>query len=78
LEPKKLGFATPEQEWFKGILSDRVEKLFLEAMNEFPEFFDREKSIKLFRDRMTGRVSWDFTIWRILSFSAWVKVFDVT
>jgi asparagine synthase (glutamine-hydrolysing) len=78
LEPKKLGFATPEQEWFKGILSGRVEKLFLEAMNEFPEFFDREKSIKLFRDRMTGRVSWDFTIWRILSFSAWVKVFDVT
>lgn len=78
LEPKKLGFATPEQEWFKGILSDKVEKLFLETLDNFPEFFDREKSIKMFQDRMRGRVSWDFTIWRILSFSAWVKAFDVT
>lgn len=77
-EPKKLGFATPEQEWFKGILSDKVEKLFIETLDEFPEFFDREKSIKLFKDRMSSSVGWDFTIWRILSFSAWVKVFDVS
>ena len=73
-----MGFATPEQEWFKGILSDKVEKLFIETLDEFPEFFDREKSIKLFKDRMRSSVGWDFTIWRILSFSAWVKVFDVS
>jgi asparagine synthase (glutamine-hydrolysing) len=76
-EPKKLGFATPEEDWFKGILSEKVEKLFMEVVGEFPEFFDRAKVMQLFQDRMKGQAKWDFIIWRILSFGAWVKVFNV-
>lgn len=77
-EPKKLGFATPEQDWFKGVLSEKVESLFMETVNEFPEFFNRTNTIRLFKDRMSGKVNWDFTIWRVLSFSAWVKVFNIS
>jgi asparagine synthase (glutamine-hydrolysing) len=76
-EPKKLGFATPEQEWFRGILSQKVEFLFMEVVNEFPEFFNRARVMQLFQDRMKGQVGWDFTIWRILSFGAWIRVFNI-
>ena len=77
-EPKKLGFATPEQDWFKGVLAEKVESLFMETVNEFPEFFNRTNTIRIFKDRMSGKVNWDFTIWRVLSFSAWVKVFNIS
>jgi asparagine synthase (glutamine-hydrolysing) len=78
LEPKKLGFATPEQEWFQGVLSEKVEELFMGTINEFPEFFNRSNSIKMFQERMSGSSNWDFNIWRVLSFAAWVRLFRVS
>lgn len=77
-EPRKLGFATPEQDWFRGVIAEKVESLFMETVNEFPQFFNRTNTIRIFNDRMSGKVAWDFTIWRILSFSAWVRVFNLS
>ncbi len=73
----KLGFATPEAEWFRGPLRAQITEAIDATLETFPNLLDAE-AVRLVRDDMLdGRRGFDFTLWRIASLGLWGQVFDV-
>jgi asparagine synthase (glutamine-hydrolysing) len=74
----KLGFATPEEIWFRGplrgLIHDGVEAtLFL-----YPSLFNKG-GVRALRDAMLdGRRPIDFRLWRIVSLGLWGQRFKVS
>ncbi len=67
----KMGFVTPEEVWLKGEGKDWFLKGVAETVSMLPSLFDEVK-LKRFCDDMTeGKIPFDFTMWRILSFGKW-------
>ncbi|MBN1547209.1 MAG: asparagine synthase (glutamine-hydrolyzing), partial [Syntrophaceae bacterium] len=72
----KMGFVTPEAKWLKEnpqIFSE----LFELAITRCGDIFSMSGIEDMFNAFLTGRREFDFTFWQIISFGAWVKVFDV-
>ena len=75
LRTDKIGFATPEETWlcreaaaFRAALSDAVE-----TSNGILS----SKAVHYLDDVITGRRAFSFAIWRMISFGAWMKRFDL-
>lgn len=74
----KLGFATPEQIWFRGPLRKFVEKGVEETLRRFPELFDVGEARMLCAAMLDGQRPLDFTLWRIINLGIWGERFSVT
>lgn len=74
---KKLGFATPEKEWFQTILRKDVEKMYTESAHMNREIVNVDVAVWNLNQKLENHQSWDFTVWRLLSFNAWRKKFNV-
>ena len=73
----KIGFSTPEYAWLSGPAKALVEQGTQEAIERFPNLFDGKGLRKLRDGVLGGYLPFDFTLWRIICFSAWGRVFDV-
>jgi asparagine synthase (glutamine-hydrolysing) len=73
----KLGFATPEEIWFRGPLRGEVEDGIAASLRRFPELFDVARTRELASDMLDGRRSFDFKLWRIISLGLWGERFNV-
>lgn len=73
----KLGFVTPEEIWVKGNSEFFREKL-LEAIEYSQEVLLKEAVLKKFDMLINGDNSFDFWLWRVISFGTWMRVFKVT
>ena len=71
----KLGFATPEQSWFRGALKGPMRDAIEASLTRFPEMFNARGVRALADDMLEGRRPVDFTLWRIANFGLWGKVF---
>lgn len=78
LRRDKLGFATPEQAWFRGPLKDTVRDMMEDTLERHPGLIDADNARKLRDEMLDGRRPLDFTIWRIINFGTWSRVFDAT
>lgn len=67
----KLGFATPEEKWFKGDLRNFVVDSVESSIDLFPSIFDGDQVRLLLEDYMSGARKFDFTLWRIANLSFW-------
>jgi asparagine synthase (glutamine-hydrolysing) len=76
--PDKLGFPTPEEEWFRGPLRGAVEGGIEDTLKLYPDLFNGAAVRTLMRDQLAGRRPWDFSLWRILNLGLWGRVFSVT
>lgn len=74
----KLGFTTPEQEWFRGPLRGAILDGMEATLARFPTLLNAEGTRKRVNDALDGRGEVDFTLWRIVNLGIWGKVFDVT
>ena len=73
----KVAFATPENDWLKGPLRGLVKKGVEEAGQRFPDLFSMPE-LQLYCDQMlAGKRAYDKSLWRIISFGAWGRVFNV-
>jgi asparagine synthase (glutamine-hydrolysing) len=67
----KMGFVTPEELWLKG----EGKEWFLNGVEEtvklMPSLFNETKLKQFCHDMTEGKILFDFTIWRILSFGKW-------
>jgi asparagine synthase (glutamine-hydrolysing) len=74
----KLGFATPEQTWFrgplKGLMLDRAEA----SLRRFPGLFDVGETRALVQEMLDGWRPIDFSLWRIVNIGLWGERFNVT
>jgi asparagine synthase (glutamine-hydrolysing) len=73
----KLGFGTPEREWFRGALRGFVTDGVEEALRRFPGCFRAERLRTLAAEMLDGRREVDFTLWRVVSLGAWARVFGL-
>jgi asparagine synthase (glutamine-hydrolysing) len=74
----KLGFATPESEWFRGPLREPVRAGIEETLARYPDLLNRVGVRAQADDMLSGRRPVDFSLWRIISLGIWGRVFAAT
>lgn len=74
----KLGFATPEQAWFRGPLRPMIEKLMEETLANYPGLVDADQLRPLAKEMLDGTRPMDNTIWRVVNFGIWGRTFGMT
>ncbi len=77
LRKDKLGFATPEAAWMRGILRDPIVESINITKQLFPEHFHVPAMDKMVAEMLDGLRPIDFTLWRIACFGIWAKRFGV-
>lgn len=71
----KMGFVTPEEVWIKSN-PEFFRPLLKNACSKTP-FLCEQKVMSMLDSIITRKKSFDFTLWQIISFSNWLKVFNV-
>jgi asparagine synthase (glutamine-hydrolysing) len=73
----KLGFATPEEVWFRGPLKGAIRDGVEATLTRYPGLLNAEGTRALMDDMLEGRRSVDFTLWRIANLGIWGERFGV-
>ncbi|HEX3861630.1 MAG TPA: asparagine synthase (glutamine-hydrolyzing) [Stellaceae bacterium] len=73
----KLGFATPEEAWFRGPLRELVRAGIDQTLALYPTLLNRKGVEGHAADMLEGRRPVDFSLWRIVSLGIWGRVFGV-
>lgn len=73
----KVGFATPEQNWIIRDNPDRFRQLAYAALSAAGPIFTTAARRRV-DDMISGRRRFDNSLWRIISFGAWLRRFDVS
>jgi asparagine synthase (glutamine-hydrolysing) len=74
----KLGFATPEELWFRGSLRPAIEAGVDETLNRYPGLLNPAGTRALVADYLDGRRPMDFTVWRIVNLGIWGRKFALS
>ncbi|MEZ5853053.1 MAG: asparagine synthase (glutamine-hydrolyzing) [Hyphomicrobiaceae bacterium] len=74
----KLGFATPEQAWFRGPLRGLIEQGIEQTLGRYPDLMNPAGVRALTADMLDGRRPVDFTLWRIVNLGIWGERFGVS
>jgi asparagine synthase (glutamine-hydrolysing) len=74
----KLGFATPEETWFRGPLRGAVEAGIEATLDRYPGLLNPSGTRALVSDYLEGRRPVDFALWRIVNLGIWGRTFGVT
>jgi asparagine synthase (glutamine-hydrolysing) len=73
----KLGFATPEQVWFRGPLRGLIQDGVEATLKRYPGLLNAKGTRALVSDMLEGRRPVDFTAWRIVNMGMWGERFNV-
>lgn len=68
----KQGFSAPDASWFKGESINYVRHILLEGQPRIYEFLDRETTVKLVNEHLTGAQNRRLFIWSLLNFEHWL------
>jgi asparagine synthase (glutamine-hydrolysing) len=74
----KLGFATPEETWFRGPLRSAMLDGVDETLKLYPDLLNASGTRALVNDMLDGKTPLDFTLWRIVNLGIWGKRFGVS
>lgn len=73
----KKGFITPEERWFKEDYKNEFINLFEKYVPFSKGIIKADNARKFLKDVQNGKISFDYTYWRIILFCIWMKVFNV-
>jgi asparagine synthase (glutamine-hydrolysing) len=73
----KLGFATPEQAWFRGPLRGLIHDGVEATLARYPDLLNAQGVRRLRDDMLEGRKPIDFALWRIVNVGIWGERFGV-
>jgi asparagine synthase (glutamine-hydrolysing) len=68
----KSGFGIPLATWLRGPLRDWAESLLEEARLRHDGYFSSQPILKMWREHLSGKVNWEYHLWDILMFQAWI------
>jgi asparagine synthase (glutamine-hydrolysing) len=74
----KLGFATPEEEWFRGPLREAGLAGVEQTLAGYPGLLDPKGARAHAEDMVTGRKPVDCSLWRRINLGIWGRLFAVT
>lgn len=72
----KLGFATPEEVWIRENGAETFKQKLKESIDTMDGII-KPDALTYFDDVVAGRKPFNFTIWRIINFAQWVRIFNV-
>ncbi|MBI4034280.1 asparagine synthase (glutamine-hydrolyzing) [Candidatus Saccharibacteria bacterium] len=71
----KIGFTTPEVEWFKALANDFYQILTSESFGRRP-YFDQAAAVEAYKRFKAGRLATDtMTFWRLINVELWLREF---
>ncbi len=70
----KIGFTTPEEEWFKQIKRE-IFTIFLSESFAKRKYFRRQEVVKAFQTFIEGKNSDSMLFWRLINLEIWLRVF---
>jgi asparagine synthase (glutamine-hydrolysing) len=73
----KLGFATPEEVWFRGPLRGLIQEGVEQTLRRYPGLLNANGTRALVDDMLEGRRPVDFTVWRIVNIGIWGDRFGI-
>lgn len=74
----KMGFATPERDWFMTEFRNEFIDLFLQNVEHAQGWIDKAAGLQFLRDMQSGRTPFDQSHWRIILFCIWMRRFGVS
>lgn len=74
----KIGFATPEETWFKGPLRSQVEAGIEDTLKLYPGLLDAGATRAFAKQMLDGGRPFDFSLWRIVIFGIWGRAIGMT
>ena len=73
INQQKKGFGIPIGQWIRGPLRDWAESLLNKKRLNEEGFFNPEPIRKKFEEHISGKENWEFHIWSVLMFQAWLE-----
>src|SRR3954469_11902415 len=68
---RKMGFAAPVSEWFRGELGERAREEIRRSSLAERGLLDYDRVDALWDDHRAGRMDWSFQLWNLYNVSAW-------
>ncbi|MFO0773158.1 MAG: asparagine synthase (glutamine-hydrolyzing) [Nitrospiraceae bacterium] len=73
----KIGFATPEMEWFRGPLRRSIEGAVEDVLSQYAGLMNPGGTRAMVNEMLDGLRPIDFRLWRIVNIGIWGRVFGV-
>jgi asparagine synthase (glutamine-hydrolysing) len=73
LERPKKGFGVPIDAWLKGPLRGWAEALLDGQRLKDENYFNPEPILQKWHEHLTGKQNWQYYLWDILMFQAWLE-----
>lgn len=73
IDRPKMGFGVPLDSWLRGPLRDWASALLDPSRLAREGFFHTESITKKWQEHLSGRCNWQYPLWDILMFQAWLE-----
>jgi len=73
IERPKMGFAIPLDSWLRGSLKQWAEALLDEQRLRLEGYFHPEPIRKMWSEHLSGKHNWQYHLWSVLMFQAWLE-----
>lgn len=73
IERPKMGFAIPLDSWLRGPLRDWAEELLDYQRLHVEGYFHPEPIRKMWLEHLSGKYNWQYHLWNVLMFQAWLE-----
>ena len=72
-ERPKMGFGIPLDAWLRGPLKEWAETLIDASRLRREGFFDAAPITKRWKEHQSGKRNWQYSLWNVLMFQAWLQ-----
>ena len=73
MDRPKMGFGIPLASWLRGPMRDWAEALLDERRLRQEGFFNSEMVRAKWNEHLSGRGAWEYHLWDVLMFQAWLE-----